>query len=400
MTEPNAATAPALDDPDWRLYFVLPHLLLPPPAVGAPERFGDYSGGISFGSGWIALVPPEDPRVVAACRAERAALQLLSGFTDHHNRPVRVSACVLHRGAPARLQQLDAVIAFRNAVALGFLLRGRAMAVDRSGFAGPLWSDQFDFHPATLTDRGRLIIDTPGLRMGFSEKAPFRAMPADGVVPLSGPLYPDGFLCPAFDAAWTQHFESDDGTDRTAALFRSLEVAMMAAALPFRNRGALNDHGVHLALWVSALEILAWAHSGAGHASEVAVLDMIGAVEWDGKLGTPRHPWKKKGEHRTLTSVQYAAAAMYAVRNDFLHGNRVSPESLLHDTPDGRIAVPVVAALIFRTALVAFLAPPVPFDLSDDADLTALVERILESSHYADALRFAIGASEELENDT
>jgi hypothetical protein len=106
-------------------------------------------------------------------------------------------------------------------------------------------------------------------------------------------------------------------------------------------------------LWVSAFEIL--TYKGKGRSAKKVVLSQLGRVQWlSAKLRVQDRQVKIDKEETLQTNV---AGEVYGhlnrVRNDFLHGNPVTPETLKLETC--RRSVLFFAAPLFRLALTAFL---------------------------------------------
>ena len=158
-------------------------------------------------------------------------------------------------------------------------------------------------------------------------------------------------LLEAILARWRHCFANETINDRDLRLFRSLEMARAASKVPGGADANIYDAGRAVALWVSAFEILVRDED---HASPKRVLSLLSRVQWLKLKGQDRKVALGKKKQKVQTNV---AGEVYAhlnsVRNDFLHGNPVTDETLKLKK-SGR-GVLWFAAPLFRLALTAFL---------------------------------------------
>ncbi len=335
----------------WELAFVLPNLRLPD-----PPSANEYPIVPPLEAGDVAIVPATDSRVVAIASASAAAKKLLYGFVSVTKRQVLPSALIYRASAPPSINT-EAMVAFRNAIAISRIVRSWLLGSDDDR----LYSDVFDFYPARISRTDRLLVLSPALIELFSDDAPFQGMPAPHICQPPGPLYADYYLDRALKQLWLEHFQEGISDPFHRALFRSLEIAYMALATPFRNQASLYEWGVNLTLWVNALEILAHpaAFGDSGQVGRVDVIDLLGTYTW-GRESLSATPYTieyragGKRFSRAVTPIQWACWKLYDVRNDFLHGNAVDPQALRPFSPDGETLVEIAPA-IFRTTLFAYL---------------------------------------------
>ncbi|WP_448659137.1 trypsin-like serine peptidase [Sphingomonas sp. CJ99] len=130
------------------------------------------------------------------------------------------------------------------------------------------------------------------------------------------------------------HWDEGFGRRRIPAfdrvLFRSLNMANAALAMPAVRGATIFDYGRHCALWISAFEILAHHHSGRNRADLLAVLDLLEKKpHWTRKLRARRYTVRHHGITRRTGLAGKLYAQLYQVRNDFLHGNPVDNRTLL-----------------------------------------------------------------------
>jgi hypothetical protein len=70
-----------------------------------------------------------------------------------------------------------------------------------------------------------------------------------------------------------------------------------------------------------------------------------------------------RGRVLPLNAAQRAYAYLYSARNDFLHGNRVTTNAMFTLTGTKRVPLPRVAAVVYRTALAAYLNKRYPMEI-------------------------------------
>ena len=108
-----------------------------------------------------------------------------------------------------------------------------------------------------------------------------------------------------------------------------------------------------MALWVSAIEIL--AHPGEGKSGLLAVYDLLEKATWHlTACKEARHACMAPPTARRPRIIAcYIYSRMNSARNDYLHVNRVSNVQL-NNAPYGRF-LPDYAAVLYRMALTGFL---------------------------------------------
>src|SRR5438876_9778967 len=120
--------------------------------------------------------------------------------------------------------------------------------------------------------------------------------------------------------AWRAAFVRQQFGWRARRLFRSLEIAFQAAGLPDENLGTAHDYGTHLALWVSAFEVLVRPYRGRSELR--GVLDFLGRARfYRPSLSRRRYSARIGGQRLALNFAQRLYVQIYNARNAFLHGN-------------------------------------------------------------------------------
>jgi hypothetical protein len=174
-------------------------------------------------------------------------------------------------------------------------------------------------------------------------------------------------------------------------LFRSLEVAYAACAVATKNQGSLNEYGTEVALWVSAIEILAWPDRS--HADLDGVLELLGRNVGRRATNKKRFRAKVGRKSRSLTALQRGYTYLYRARNRFLHGNPIGPTSLLTLSRTRRVGLPRLAAIIYRAALVAYLSRRYPYKITTLRELARRPNEMFDNDGYERALAELFGYS-------
>ena len=321
--------------------------------------------------------------------------QILASFVSGYGEGIECSVLIWRSDAPARWRtDLRPLMAFRNGVALATVLRGRAESVN--GFSGmsPTFSDVFDVHPANVGGTGHLILQSPAYLDITSPRQRRVFTPSPYVARQTAPFWHDLYLFDAISKVWGRRFGSRPREARYAdRLFRSLEAAYQACAVGARHDASLNDYGTQIALWISAIEILAWPANR--NVNRDIVLEYLASPVLGPRALRRRFrvtmKVKQRREVRSLTALQRAYYAMYKARNDFLHGNPVGIATLLVRRRHVTSFLPRIAALVYRAALVVYL------DRAHRKQCTTIAEigsRILEAhqdSAYEEAIDQVFG---------
>ena len=175
---------------------------------------------------------------------------------------------------------------------------------------------------------------------------------------------------------------------------RSLNMAHHACQLPANQDTRHFDYGRQVALWVSAFEIL--AHPQTEQVDKRFVCDLLDRAHWTQAQGSTKktHGERNPDGWRGIPSWLYLR--LYDARNNYLHGNPVSPESLRLPGTDRVVAD--FAAPLYRIALTAFLGlrPPDVESLAPDSPelKQALVENVvwgLDSQDFEKAILMSRG---------
>ena len=368
----EARCADMSDTPSsWRFLYVLPNLELP--EEPQENQVGEWPEGLDLRTSVFTITSGADPRVEAIRKEVPEVEQILSSFYRETGTRYVPAVLIGRADAPDRvLRSEEATVAFRNAVALSVVLRGRAAVARGLGGQAPTWSDTFDFHPAQLSASGRFVLLSPALRALIAMKKP-RCFTRSPNLPVEGRrLWPDEYLYRTLGLEWARRY----GRGYLAAqygrsLFRSLEVAYSACAVGAKNQGSIHDYGLQVALWVSAIEILAWPRND--HANLEYVLAFLRSAPLHETLARRRFraTMKKREGPIPMNALERAYSYLYTARNQFLHGNPVSPSILFTRSRKQQVPIPRVAAVVYRMALAAYLNDRYPVAIRSMEELKA-----------------------------
>lgn len=365
----------------WALKYALPNLKLREP-VEVP---------------YVALVPYSDDRVQALLVGSLSAKRLLDCFVDQSGRPVVPSALLMREDAPVKVRTTDALVAFRNSVALSAILMGWASIRADASPINPLWSDVFDFYPATPGKDGSLVIHTAAKLAYVSPDAPYKGMTSPHTGSMFIPAAFDRPLLRSLLRVWEHRFlhpGHDDWDSRR--LFRSLQIAYQAVSDPIKNEASLYEWGVAVGLWVSALEVLARPRDKNKEVQQTDVINLLGKVVWEDKRLNSLRYRAKLGKTRRIkvNLVQRLYKDLYDARNSFLHGNRVTKRRLIPLDGKDRPLLIELAPVIYRTALMAHLDSYIPVRSTGRNDLGYWVGRHWTQTEYESRLLDVIAPKE------
>lgn len=340
----------------WTLASVLPNLQLCWP--------------IDTLSGVVAMVPHSDRRLATIRATSNAAAKLLDGFRDIYSNRLEPSAVIVRDDAPEKVKTVNALVDFRNCVAMSSIAPGYAQLRPPTGTPiNPLWSEAFAFYPIKVSRSDTLITITPAVNIGSSPGTPFMGMPNPGLVVYSDRFHIDFRLLGLLLQAWERRYVRPGREAwNLRAVFRSMEMAYRALEVPIANESSVHDSGTTFALWVSAFEILAHAAKREGEVGEADVLDALSKVPWaDPRLHHRRYAMRrrrkkkastKKGPSKPVPKKTLAESmyhALYEARNTFLHGNQVRTQDWRYSTISGASSLGNLAPVLYRSVLVSHM---------------------------------------------
>jgi hypothetical protein len=324
----------------WFIFFVLPEIQVKQ----------------AIGNDLIAIAPYDDPRVKECISNSLYAKALAENFKDQFGRSTIPSFLIAVDTIPNHMRDIEAIVGFRNAFALSVITKAHEHSLSSQFVAYPLYSDYFQLYPITVgKDNNCFLTHSPAL-LGFEhEHKKFSGQTNPSLAGQCGMLTDnDASLFNLILRAWERRFVKGRTEWSTTALFRSLEMAYRASAMPFANHATVNDYGTSASLWVSALEIL--SHPRKGRANLLTVLNLLGQFPWSDKT-VKRRLYKVKHiqkEYR-VNLPQRLYKELYDTRNEFLHGNPISMNRLHPFRQKDKPGITRFAPLLYKIALLSYL---------------------------------------------
>lgn len=342
----------------WKMAFVLPNLQI------GENWAGDEMGAraLCLGVDGIAVVRGDDERVLKLRATSPGAEVLMGSFRSEHGEPYLPSALIIRSDLEAAINRnVAAIIDFRNAVAMAFILPARARLLKNSGWPTISWAEFFDFHPTTVARNDSLYTFTPAYKAYLIPQENFQAMPSTAVNVSTQLGSYDPFLVEHVGTLWRERYVKPGRDSLQSRLaFRSLEAAVHGASMAQRNAGSLNEYGMQVSLWVTALEVL--ARTPGERSSQKKVLNLLDAYPCeDRRLRHRRYRLRFRDRNSRVrfepgTVTQKLCNSLYEARHRFVHGDHVGIRELVPRIGSTRISTPRAAALVYRAALVARLS--------------------------------------------
>lgn len=329
-----------MNDEPWVALWPLPNLNL-------VESFACRDAGM------LAMT---DARLAAEPEQRDAIAKLLGNFRNEFGVRIRPGIMAYRKGAQGKVASIEAMSAFRDSVCIAALTQSHAHFV-RGGHNFRIhFSDAFDFYPWYLgknsshNDLVTIVADTPAI-FGIHNLAKLQPQGAPAISrrELSQDEC-DQPLLTSLIAAWQREFSQGQGGPSERRLFRSLDMARSALRMPGGADASVFHIGRAIALWVSAFEIL--AHDG--WSSPKRVVELLSRARLRSEALSSREYSVSFGRETTRVGLCGAVyMAVYAARNDFLHGNEITDQALQF-VPGGHNLVHYCAPL-YRIALSAYL---------------------------------------------
>jgi hypothetical protein len=303
---------PMIETPGWTPECALPNVTLDEPIEASHA----------------ALVNGQDERLRQVAARHPGLETFLGAFRDEFGNQICPTIAMVREDAPNGVKTLTALGGFRDAVSVSAIVAGDSV---RSPTGGIIHSDAFDLYPWFPNPRleGYLGTITPAMvGIHYVKELRPQSAPALGRRSLSlGDM--DHPLLEALLARWKHCFADEEYNGKDLRLFRSLEMARAASKVPGGVDANIYDAGRAVALWVSAFEILAHDEQWA---SLRQVLSLLNQVKWLRRdLRDPERvvflDKRNKNQIQTNTAGE-VYAHLNSVRNDFLHGNPVTDQTL------------------------------------------------------------------------
>jgi len=306
----------------------------------------------------VAVVGSNDDRVLRLREESSQVDAIMGSFTCSFGKPYE-PASILMLLPDQKTSMMEEMLNVRNILAVASLFKAWSERLRTSHGAGTryyLFSDYFDFCPIVPGPNEMLMATSPFLK-GVDEGTSFKGQCSPILV------YPASYVC-----EWDTDIAnlllglenlraSNKVSEEMESIFRSLQIAFQAARSPFENRMTIYDYGTRVVLWISALEVL--LHAGVPRISRKQVTQFVKECPW-------------LCEHLVENDIPASICnRLYDLRNDFAHGNMISPESgLAFPDLDGSPYLVFVAPLIYWMALrekVLYLWPELRSEDSDSS---------------------------------
>jgi hypothetical protein len=317
---------------NWIPMFALPHVR----AEQAIEADG------------IALVSTGDERLLQITKNHPSFASFLKRFKTEFGVGVVPSIIIWRNDLPDSSRTIAAIFGFRDAIALAVIPYSWGQTHRFKRPTGIRYSDWFSIYPWMLDkDFNHLFAQTMAV-LALHEVQQLRAQTLPCVSAESLPASAlDVPLLTKLLAAWTQCYCLKNPSHEDVVLFRSLNMAHAAAAMPTTVGNSTYDMGRSVALWVSAFEILT-PDRRKGYRK---VYELLLKPKWNNSINLDaKYPTYGVRELMPLPCWLYGE--FLHARNDFLHGNPVTSERLT--APSGR-SFYYYAAPLYRMALTGYL---------------------------------------------
>jgi hypothetical protein len=307
----------------------------------------------SIESDGIALVSTADPRLVEICDVHPPFSRYVASFKTEFGRSVAPSFILCHKDAPPSFRTVDALAAFRDAVSMSVVPYSWARALRYHGpFGGIFYSNWFHIYPWSLDKNYQHLMTMTLATNAIDEVGRLKGQSSPGISPRHLDMNDvDHTLLTVLLERWQRAYRTETPEHDDVALFRSLNMANSAALLPAGPEATMYDVGRSVALWVSAFEILAPAKNQ----GYLPIYDLLRKVEYEFSECTDA-TYQAYGYSQTRRAEPLACwiyGEIYHARNDFLHGNPITPKRLTYEK-SGRVLSNYTAPL-FRLALTGLL---------------------------------------------
>src|SRR6202521_2773473 len=302
----------------------------------------------------LALVYAEDKRVQEIANKRQNFKAYLDQFSSEFGDKIFPSLLIWDDDGPQAYRNTEALAAFRDALALSVVPRAWAQYLRHGRPEKLRFTNWFGIYPWMTDKNYEYVIMRSSAIFGLHEAKRLRAQTSPGLLQESvSEREIDQTLHKELLIRWKLRFGTDKPRWDDVKLFRSLNMANVAALLPSQGDFTPYDSGRSLALWTSAFEIL--AHPGEGQSGHLQVYELLEKAKWHlTACSEARHPAMAP---LPVRRPRILACAIYSrinsARNDYLHGNRVS-DVQLNVEPHGRF-LPDYVALLYRMALTGFL---------------------------------------------
>lgn len=317
---------------------------------------------------FIKIVSPTDPEVgtTESDKVRTCWQNLLSSFQDIFGKKYIPAVLAVHKdfysifsieGVKA-MEAMEAIRAFRNIAAICTILPVRSKAITTLNVLGPSCADYFDLYPMVPNSSG-FIVFRAGAVSGIDNRPGFTGQCSPHIVYGDTTIFSiDDELWNSLIRAWELCYYLKKNINSFRRIFRSLEVAFHALRVPSDQFTSIFDIGTRIALWISALEIL--AHPITANVNQAEVINFLTSYSWyNRQMKFRRYKSRKKSGHR-ISFIERLIEDLYEARNDFIHGNPTSGRSLYPFGDIRRRSLNDIAVFIYRAVLILALQKALP----------------------------------------
>lgn len=324
---------------NWEFVFILPNISIKE----------------SVGNEYIAISPPDDPRVQNLIQMHLNIRYLLTGFTDQSNNKITPSVLIRNSKFSNKYVR-DSSIDFRNIYSICCVISGWQSILNRAdGQLMPsnvLYSNYFDIYPivphSSMDDY--LAIISPAVR-GLDTASKFVGQISPSIVSqVFNPNYDDALFKALLKEWMNRHILRNYSDWKLISLFRSLQVAYRACSMPDSNFATIYDYGTNLSLWVSAFEIL--SHPEEESVNQSSVLSLLDNSFLSKELTKRLYTVFFNKIYHRVNLAQKLYNQIYNARNSYIHGNAVKMKDITSWGKTTRPPLYVFAPLVFKIALI------------------------------------------------
>lgn len=302
----------------------------------------------------MALVSLRDVRIRKLADRHKNFAEYISRFKSEFGGRISPSIIIWRDDSSQLYRSVEAIGAFRDAICLSVVPYGWAQTLRFDHAFDILYGSWFLVYP-WMTDRNyEYVVMNSMAQLALHLVEEIKPQSTPGVTPRAlKPNMIDRTLLHALLKRWPLRYQTEEASWENTALFRSLNMANFASLLPSNAQVTNYDIGRSVALWVSAFEIL--VHPGQGQSGFPQVYDILDKVSWSLTECKEKiyeaHGFKPGQQKRNLACWIYGL--IYNARNQYLHGNPISAETLL--VPQSKRNLFEYAPILYRMALAGFL---------------------------------------------
>ena len=308
----------------------------------------------------MAIVPANDERLKPYQKQFPEFRKFVGKFTDPFGARIAPGVLLLNTDASQTFKTIEAVSSFRDLLTLSVVPLQRARGIIHGHSHHIQYSDYFEFYPWTFNEHHQhLVCNTPGL-VALHQVSAFKGQSSPILSAIDFKCMDvDAPLLKALLARWRVRYATKKPVWADRALFRSLNMAVSASKMPAGADVTNFALGRNLGLWVSAFEIL--THTGQEKLRLSHVYDGVGAAPWRSKK-TKRKLFRPYHSQVRRNLGCWVYGEIYRVRNHFLHGEPVSPRSLIVQRSKRNLFS--YAPMLYRMLLTGFLKLPEPASIA------------------------------------